>query len=262
MKRTRKILAAASVFLLVMLGTGGQTLKTRGATVTPELKAVYASPEYEGFYTAAETAYSEARPEQGFVPAAWDGRKALVWLMHSQRLILAYVHALEALKQQLDLSVEDPRVRSDAEKVAQISEIEDRLTRENLETVNVLIRGVDLGSLFTGNHKPGMAKVWSPRRVPESLHMLDENKMNEVVAALEDVNTCLSRSSELQVQYARTASFSANVPMDENDKPLTRQQAQIFWQAYTHPPLDKAIAGLYGSLSRAQAVAKAEGLTP
>ena len=236
------------------------TLKTRGAIVTPGLQAIYESGEFDAAYRAADRKYRESKADPAYAPSSWDAKKPLFWLMHSEQQMWKYSGEFEAFKHLLDAATENAQVRNRADKVAQLSEIQDQLTEDNVDTLNGMIKSVDLRAFLLSNHLPEMAKLWTPARLPERKRVLDESKMVEVVKLLENINTCLTASGKARVQFAHSASFSSNVPRDEDDKPLTPQQALVFWQWHNHGPVDKAVVELYDSLHRAQRAAAEEGL--
>ena len=235
-------------------------LKTRGAVVTSGLQAIYESSEFNEAYAAAAVSYQNSRAEPAYAASAWDAKKPLVWLMHSEQQMWAYSREFEALKYRLDAATEIPQILQNATKVAQISAIQDRLTEDNLNALNELIGSVDLKAFFKSNRLPDVEIRWTPAPLPEHKRVLDESKMVEVVKLLENVNTCLTASGKARVQFAHSTSFSSNVPRDEDDKPLTTQQALVFWQWHNHGPVDKAVVQLYDSLQRAQKAAAEEGL--
>jgi hypothetical protein len=242
------------------VASGQKPLQRRSGAVDPELQAVYDSPEFAKAYAAAEAIYNESNPSQTYTPAAWNPHKQLLWVTNTEEQLGRYSLAFETFRNQLDAAARMRQNRTNAEKVAQISELQDRLTADNLNTLNTMVKSLQLANFFTSNHQPDLAIRWSPWTVTETNRVLNNSEMGDVLKFLSTVDECLRKSKEYHVQYSRSSSFSWDVPRNADDKPLTWQEARWFWQWDTHKPVDDALVALYHALNRAQATAAVEGL--
>jgi hypothetical protein len=254
------VVGALGSALRLPAASGQKPLERRSGVVDPELQAIYESAEFAEAYTAADALYNKSNPSETYTPAAWNPHKQLLWVTNTEEQLGRYSLAFERFRDQLDATARMRQTRANAEKVAQISELQDRLTADNLNTLNTMVKGLALASFFTSNHQPDLAIRWSPWTVPETKRVLNNSEMGDVLKFLFTVDECLRKSKDYHVQYSRSSSFSWDVPRDENDKPLTPQEARWFWQWDTHKPVDDALVALFHALNRAQATAAAEGL--
>jgi hypothetical protein len=258
--KTLLVAAALCLASCVETASGQKPLERRSGVVDPELQAIYDSPEFSRAYAAAEATYDESNPVQTYTPVAWNPHKQLLWVTNTEEQLGRYSLAFETFRNQLDAAARMRQTRTKAEKVAQISQLQDRLTADNLNTLNTMVKSLALANFFASNHQPDLAIRWSPWTVPETNRVLNNSEMGDVLKFLFTVDECLRKSKEYHVQYSRSSSFSWDVPRNADDKPLTPQEARWFWQWDTHKPVDDALMALFHALNRAQATAAAEGL--
>ena len=284
--RCLKMLLVTTAWCLVIgasyseAASGQKPLQRRSGVVDPELQAIYDSPEFAEAYTAAAAIYNASCPnascpnatglnatgpnatglKQTYTPVIWNPHKQLLWVTNTEEQIGRYSLTFETFKKQLEAATRTRQIRTSATKAAQISEIQDQLTADNLNTLNALVKSLELAKFFASNHQPDLATLWSPWTTPETKRVLNNSEMGDVLKFLFAVDECLRRSKEFHVQYSHSSSFSWDVPRSADDKPLTPQEARFFWQWDTHKPVDEAMAALFQALSRAQTAAAAEGL--